>query len=375
MQGLREFILHYCPLCETRINSLTHFNPNDWLGWVQLITSIIGVLWILYQFNKLREDAEAKLQEYLAKHLDKKRINAAAEREQMLDKLTAPRQTGLAGWSLYPTGQLWRELYFARRFVPFVDPPSHRNLALVWMAAGMDRKARDEFNEFGEELLRQAKLYEEEAKAKRIAAGNAYIFAGRLSAMFQDNEGAREAFQNMLSETDRNDLDAREQIVEQYIHSNAVAAAFEACMALKRLAKKLGARNRLARAYRLEAKISVAQFFPGKARSALEESVRIEQADGNMLGLATTYEQIGDLHAHRPTPNRKAAQDNYKKARDHYDVAGNANAASAVGGKLDAFNNLRPMQDTWLSRLLRRLAEAIQSAAERYRVPAGTLSA
>jgi hypothetical protein len=182
MQGLRDFILHYCPTCETRIDALSHFNPNDWLGWVQLITSIIGVLWILYQFNKLREDAEAKLQEYLAKHLDKKRINAAAEREQMLSKLNAPRQSGLIAGSLYLTGQFWRGLYFARRFVPFADPPSHSNLALVWMAAGMDRKARDEFNELGEELLRQAKLYEEEAKAKRIAAGNAYLFAGRLSA-------------------------------------------------------------------------------------------------------------------------------------------------------------------------------------------------
>jgi tetratricopeptide (TPR) repeat protein len=360
--GWHDFFLQFCPACGPRLDLIAEYVPKNATEWFNLVTQVIGVLWILYQFNKLREDTEAKLQEYLKKHLEKKRANASAEREAMLKRLSSSGREGLIAWMRLIGARLTCAAYFIGRFIPFAARPSHERLALTLFAAGRRQKARDEFNDSGEELLRQAILYEDEARAKRIAAGNAYLFAGRLSAMVDDNEGARAAFKKMRDESDKNDLDAIEQITEQYLVMNSLIPAGEECSKLISLTKRLGVKRRLPAFYRLESRILMAQSSDVRARRSLDVAITIDKGAGNSLGVAESCAMLGDIHV--SIGNRNAASRKLDAAIDNYVV---------VRQKLDALDNVPRHVETWLSRICLRIGKFMQMKAEQYRVPMQTL--
>src|SRR5262249_10535628 len=151
-----------------------------------------------------------------------------------------------------------------------------------------------------------------ESKAKRIAAGNAYMFAGRLAAMTGDSQAARAAFQKTLDESDKNDLDAREQITLQYLETKELILASDHCGKLINLAKRLGEKIQLAQYYRLQAKIFLAQISARRAFSALKEAVRLDEEEECSAGLAKDYEGIGDVHISRRF--RRAAKQSYARS-------------------------------------------------------------
>jgi len=365
--GWRELILELCPSCGPRLDLLIQFLPTNFNGWFALFGQLVGILWVLYQFNKLREDTEAKLQEYLEKHLERKRKRAVEDRDRMLRRISAPKRSGFSA----SLGYLWAQLqcfgYAVGRFIPFIGKPTPERLAYILLSVRDDRRAAEEFSRHATELLKQAKLYDEESKAKKIAAGNAYIYSGRLSAMVGDAQAARDAFQKTLDESDKNDLDAREQITMQYLETKELILASDHCGRLINLAKRLGD-QRLAQYHRLQAKIFLAQASAQRAFTAMREALRLDEERENSAGLARDHEGLGDVQSSRSF--RKAAEQSYTKAAALYQDSGEAENATLVRRKLASVTNIKVLQETWRSIWLRRLAEFMQAKAEQYRVPA-----
>lgn len=370
--GWHDFLLELCPSCGPRLDQLYQFMPSNFNGWFALFGQGVGLLWVLYQFNKLREDTEAKLQEYLEKHLEGKRKRAVEERDRVLKRIASPKRTGIGAGLRYFGAQVQCFGYTIGRFIPFVGKPSHERLADILLSARDDRSAAEEFLQHAEELLKQAKLYDEESKAKKIAAGNAYMFSGRLAAIAGNGQAARDAFQKTLDESDKNDLDAREQITMQYLETQDLILASEHCGRLINLAKRLGDK-RLPQYHRLQAKIFLAQASARRAFTAMRDALRIDEEQENSAGLARDHEGLGDVQASRSY--RKAAESSYKKSAAMYVDIGEPENAAAVGRKLAAIANTKVFRETWRSIWLRRIGKFMQAKAEQYRVPEQRLAA
>jgi hypothetical protein len=365
--GWRDLIMELCPSCGPRLDLLIQFLPTDFNGWFALFGQLVGLLWVLYQFNKLREDTEAKLQEYLEKHLERKRKRAVEDRDRMLKRIASPKRSGIASELRYMSAQVQFFGHAVTRFIPFFGKPNPERLALILLSARDDRRAAEAFSRHAAELLKQAKLYDEESKAKKIAAGNAYIFSGRLSANTGDGQAARDAFQKTLDESDKNDLDAREQITMQYLETKDLILASDHCGRLINLAKRLGDK-RLPQYHRLQAKILLAQTSARRAFTAMREALRLDEEQENSAGLARDYEGLGDVQASRSY--RKAAEQSYTKSAALYLDSDEQDGATAVKRKLASVTKTHVLQETWRSIWLRRLAEFMQAKAEQYRVPA-----
>lgn len=376
--GWRETIRGFCDPCLNGIDQLSlkveQFNPSDILGWVQLVTSIIGVLWIVYQFNKLRADSEHALQEYLKRHLDKKRQSHQDERVRTLQRFDRAASLGPPNAFRLVLAKAAALLVRLRRYVPLTKPTPPVTLALLLADAGSSDEAQKQFSSWGSELLKQAKLYEEEAQAKRFEAGNAFIYAGKLATAVGDDEAAREALERVLKDIDPSDFDARELACENFRRLGHLEAAREEADKLYKVAKRHGNRKRMARACRLRAAIHLTGGSPVLARRALEEAIRIEKLDVNHLGLGETFERLGDLHADRQPPAKKAARDNYGAAGERYKMADDTASVQRVAIKLE---QLDPQQlgETWLSAYCHRLSLMFTKLAERSRDRARTTEA
>ena len=374
---LRQTIESVCPTCSPSLDGLVtriqQFNPSDWLVWVQLGTSIIGVVWILYQFNKLRVDNEKRLHEYLERHLEKKKRAHAEERTQTLARFDRAQSS--------PPGRL-RVIaakiaaFFVKlwKYVPFVKPAPPISIAVLLVDAGNTDEAQRQFSARAAELLEQAKLYEEQAEAKRFEAGNAYIYAGRLAAAAGDGEAARLAIDHVLQDVDGSDLDARELASEIARKSGHLETARDECDKLYRIARRHGDRKRMARALRLKAAIHRTGGSPVLARRALEDSIKIEKADLNHVGAAVCFEHLGDLFAEKQPPAKKAARDNYLPAIERFEIALDYMSVARVRAKLE---KLEPTltQHTLASTFVGLLGAWLTELSTRLRAPVRKIEA
>lgn len=369
---LRRTLESVCASCATRWDEIAtkiqHFNPLDWLGWVQLGTSVIGVLWILYQFNKFRTDNEKRLQDYLERHVEKKKRDHARERVQTLAHFDQAQSTKPKTFRVL-LAKVAAFLVSLWKYIPFTKPVPPAALAVLLVDANNSEGAQTQFSEWGAELLKQAKLFEEQAKAKRLEAGNAYIFAGRLAAAADDEDAARVAVEQVLQGIDASDMDARELASELARKAGHLDAARDECDRLYRIAKRRGDRQRMARAFRLKAKIHRTGGSPVLARRALEESIKIEKADFNHAGAGVCFEQLGDLYAEKQPAAKNAARDNYKPAIERFDMAQDAVAVARLRVKLEALDPT-PLQNTLVSTFVGHMAIWLTDLSLRLRAPA-----
>lgn len=368
---LRDTLESVCASCAMRWDDIAikieTFNPLDWLGWVQLGTSIIGVLWILYQFNKFRTDNEKRLQEYLERHVEKKKRDHAQERIQTLARFDQAQSTKPKKLRIL-LAKVAAFLVILWKYVPFAKPVPPAALAVLLVDADNSEEAQKQFSAWGAELLKQAKLFEEQAQAKRLEAGNVYIFAGRLAAASDDGDAARRAIEQVLQDVDGSDMDARELATEIARRSGHLDTARDECDRLYRIAKRHGDRQRMARAFRLKAAIHRTGGSPVLARRALEEGIKIDKADLNHAGVAVCFEQLGDLYAQKQPPAKKAARDNYLPAIERFEIVQDPASIDRIRRKLEQLEPTET-QVTISSRIVGSLGRWLTELSMRLRVP------
>src|SRR5262249_12926186 len=146
---------------------LKDFKPGDWTDWATLITSVIGVLWIIYQFNRLRRSAEKDLEDYLKRHLDEKLRDFKKDRARVLPMFDRVAQaSGLDAFAKRIVALCKRLIFALSRLLPWPNP-SEISHALVLYRAGSADRARKKFDIIGNKLLDLAIIYEKQAKVKR----------------------------------------------------------------------------------------------------------------------------------------------------------------------------------------------------------------
>ena len=352
---------------------IVEFNPTDWLAWVQLTTSIIGVIWIFYQFNKIREDTQKKAEDYFLRHWEHTRRNLAEERIGTLSRISGDGNLPIIQRIFRRVfANIKRAIIIALKIIPFRKQRSSLSAAMLLFYAGSKDKSAEKMTECAEDLLEQAKRYEDQAKVKRAQAANAYVFSGRVSALIGDTEATKEAFQAVLKGIDEADLDAHELIGEQYRDTGNMEAAMKEFQLLETHAQTLGDQARVARAHRLQGSVFMLQPAPVLARRALLKSQAIESVRKDDAGIAKTQELLGDLYAMKQPPALTKAKQHYTSSRQYYQSNLDTQGAARVQQQIDRLDG-KPLYDTtWGSRLLYKLGNAMTALSMRLRVPIHT---
>src|SRR5436190_7136710 len=63
------------------------FNPEEWATWIHLLYATLGILWLGYQFNRLRGRGDKDFDEWIESQLEKMRRNLGRERKSYLEQL------------------------------------------------------------------------------------------------------------------------------------------------------------------------------------------------------------------------------------------------------------------------------------------------
>jgi tetratricopeptide (TPR) repeat protein len=366
--ALWRLLVDHCPPCAQQIDliatKLKDFKPGDWTDWAQLITSVIGVLWIIYQFNRLRRSAEKDLEDYLKRHLDEKLRDFKRDRARVLpifDRVT--QASGLDAFAGRIIALCKRLMFALLRLLPIVPNPSELSHALVLYRAGSTNRARKKFDIIANKLLDLAMIYEKQAKVKRCEAGDAFLYSGCAAASSGDTSGSLSAFKQVLDKVSNTDLDALELAGRQHLNANSFQQALGEFELLQQEAAKSEDRAREALAHRLKAQVHRGTSHPVLARNSLRQSLKIEKARNDQSGIGETLELLGDVYRE---------QNLIPAARNHYQQAIQANRIvpdhAAVVRIAQRVRDLTPNEehyDTRMSRFLFWLSEGLRALALR----------
>ncbi len=373
LEQFRSLLAGYCPPCLVQYDliaeKLREFKPSDWTDWASLITSVIGVFWILYQFNRLRRSAEQELDAYLERHLEQKLKDLKKERERVLPLFDEAHNASLLRtWANRSVARCIRLFLAFLRWVPLVPHTSELQYAIVKFKSGSYAGAKKQFDATGRKLLDLAKKYEKQAQAKRLEAGNRYLYSGCAAASLGDQNGTIEAFKQAL-EVSSDDADAHERIGCEYMKIGSLEFALKEFEELQKLAKNAEDRVREAKASRLKASVYKLLSRPVLAKRSLRRSLNIEAARNNQAKIGETLEMYGDLYRDQDPKDISRAASFYNKAIEAYRIASDHGAVARVEQSSWSLTNERRYFETFASRLLNRIAENLKTIAMRLRSP------
>lgn len=342
-----------------------HFNPKEWGDWLHLVYVAVGLLWIGYQFNRLRGRSAKAFDAWVEGQANRLRKNLQDERKQFLDRIRADaalpvwRRSILAALASLKLAVLFFfRVLFLRRWRPSV-----RHAMTVWRAGWRD-KARKELEQLAQSFERKLPTYVTLEEAKRLEAGNAFLFAGRAAEVEADS---RRMFDRMLRLSKDRDPDAHKLIARQYLQARNTQEASAHIVKLTKIADE-SANDRLkAEALRLEAEVLGLQTRA--ARKKLLESLRMDQAQKNYKGLGEGQELLGDIYENRPH-NWKAAVNWYWQSHQSYGLANDHHAQKFVQSKINKILG----RETWVSWCLERFGMFMLRLATRTRAQPQTSS-
>ena len=368
---LRRILEKLCSPClrqyDLVITRLADFKPGDWIDWVQLITSVIGILWILYQFNRLRRNAEKELEEYLERHLEQEVRDFQKERANTLpifDELKSRKGIGPLISRIFAF--IERFLFAALKWIPLVPNASNLQYALAALRSGSYDGARRRFEAYGTDLLELAKKYEKQASVKRLEAGNFFLYSGCVATTLGDETASIADFKKVL-DVKSDDADARERIGREYMRIGSLQEALQEFQSMRDLASEDPARK--ARAFRLAANVHKLQSRPGLARKQLKQALEIEMLRNDPAKIGETLELFGDLFRDWDPRYQNAALSYYDRAMQQHRVAGDYTCMSNVERKVWSMTHDERYFETFASRLLNRIAEGLKTIALKLRVP------
>jgi tetratricopeptide (TPR) repeat protein len=367
---LRRMLEESCTPCVQQYDSimsrLTEFRPGDWIDWVQLATSVIGILWIIYQFNRLRRNAEKELEEYLERHLEQKLRDFRAERVKHLLILNGLHSGKGLGALLDAVFAIAKRIIFAiSRWIPIIPNANEVQYAFATLEAGSYDRAKSRFETYGTELLDLADKYEKQANIKRLEAANVFLYAGCVAATSKDEVASIVAFKKVL-DLDKNDIDAHERIGLEYLRIESLQAALYEFHAMKELAKEDLAHK--AEAYRLSARVHKLQSQPVLARRELQHALDIETERKDPSNIGRTLEMLGDLYRTRHPRFQNAAISYYRQAIESYKAAGDFLSVSRIEPTIWDLTGDQKFFETFASRLLNRMSEGLRKLALKLRV-------
>jgi hypothetical protein len=346
--------------------SLRDFNPKDIVDWFQLIYIPAGLLWIGYQFNRLRGRSDKEFDKWVEAQAKKMRRNLAEERKEYLDWLHDHNSAPL--WMRAISATLaWLKLSFLfvlRILLLRRRTPTVRHAMTLWRA-GFRGRAKKELEGLALDLESKLPTYIDLEEAKRFEARNAFLFAGRAAEEEGERTLSRAAFTKMLDLSKQRpqvpgDPDAHRLIAVQYLEANNTSDAKPHCDDVVNYAKSTSDELLEAEGYRLQAR--AAGIHTRDAKRLLDESLRIVRARENSRGLAETQELMGDIYRPRRR-NQSTAARLYTESRKNYRLAGDRVGEDRVAGKINSLLG----NENWLSRQLDRLSAAIARLATRMR--------
>lgn len=364
---LRRILEESCSPClrqyDSVITRIGDFKPGDWIDWVQLVTSVIGILWILYQFNRLRRNAEKELEEYLERHLEQKIKDFQKERAKALpifDELeNRSRISKIFAF-------LERVVFAILKWFPLVPQISEQQRAFAMLKSGSYQGAKCCFEEYGNELLELATKYEGQASIKRHEAANVFLYAGCVAASSKDEATSISAFKKVL-DVDKADVDAHERIGLEYLRIDSLGAALAEFHAMKDAAAEDRARK--AKAFRLSARVHKRQSKPGLAWKELQQALDIETERKDHAKIGETLEMLGDLYRDRHPRFQNAALQYYDRAIENYKIASDFSSVSKVERTIWGLTHKQKFLETFASRILNRTAEILKTIALKLRAP------
>jgi hypothetical protein len=353
-----------CPWCSEHA---VLFDPRDWVAWFQIVAAIVAIVFAFYQFNKLRESSQKKLDDYAKRHLDSRRRELGKERTETLaliesDQFLSPFRRWFRRF-----GSNCKRLY--RGVIGWLPIEQEDQLAeaMLLFNGGAKERAAQCFKSLSSSLLDEVKVYEDQAKLKRVQSANALIYAGRVLALSGDVQGTRDAFQHVLDKIDEADLDAIELIGQQYRDTNNLEAALHQSKILERKAQEKGEQGWVARAYRLQASIHIREPRRNFARAALSRSRDIEALRSHDNGLGATQELFGDLYESSQPPNKLRALQHFTSAQQYCQTDGIS--VERLQKKIDRAQGKAVYRQTLGSRVLLWIGSSMIGASTKLRAP------
>ena len=212
------------------------FDPHDWIAWVQLTGAVIGILWIGYQFNRLRARTEKEFEAWVRYHLQQKRKQLEAERKAFLALI---HDHGAAGvWWRSSSAVLARtKLIFLFLFRVLLLRRRRRSIrhAMTLYRSGRVDDARQELEDIAADFADNFPNYEDLVETKRYETCSAFLYAGSVAV---EKQQARRSFDKVLELSKDTDVDARKLIARQYLDSGNRDAALKQYARIMRMARR-----------------------------------------------------------------------------------------------------------------------------------------
>ena len=346
------------------------FDPHDWIAWVQLTGAVLGILWIAFQFNRLRARTEKEFEAWVRHHLQQKRKQLEAERKAFLTLIHDHAAAGI--WWRSSSAVLARTklivLFLFRVLLLRRRRPSIRHAMTLYRAGRID-DAREELEDIAADFAENFPNYDELVETKRYETCSAFLYAGSVAV---EKQHARKSFDRVLELSKDTDVDARKLIARQYLESGNRDAALKQYARIISHGEKVEDKAMQAEGCRLQAKVHLLEKRSGRALRTLQKGLGLERARTTAYrGIAETQEMLGDLFV-QSERTKKAAEDAYVESRDNYTFDGDTASADRVQKQL---NTLRG-EETRMSRALEwtglrveRLAQFTLTLAKQMRVP------